>query len=157
MQNTEFSSDKKSLTTLGYIIIGFVLLYSLVSIPSNNIVEKFPQFLIIVSIFLIFGIFLIIIGNQKRKFVFSDNSISFVNHRNIVFEANYSDIDLIRIFHHNSSHEIVLGIVKSDETTFSLTNSFFSNEMFYKVILKFKEISDTHNIGFENEIDELKL
>lgn len=157
MQNTEFSSDKKSLATLGYIIIGFVLIYSVVSIPSKNIVEKFPQFLIIISIFLIFGIFLIIIGNQKRKFVFSDNSISFINHRNIVFESNYSDIDLIRIFHHNSSQEIVLGIVKSDDTTFSLTNSFFSNEMFYKVILKFKEISDTYEIGFENEIEELKL
>jgi hypothetical protein len=29
--------------------------------------------------------------------------------------------------------------------------------MFYKVILKFKEISDTYEIGFENEIEELKL
>lgn len=157
MQNLEYKSDKKKLATLGYIIIGFVIIYSLVSIPTNNIVEKFPQFMAIVSFFLIFGISLIIIGNQKRKFVFSENSLLFQNHRHIVFKADYSEIDLIRIFHHNSSNEIVLGIVKSDDTTFSLTNSFFSNEMFYKVILKLKEISDLYNIGFENEIEELKL
>ncbi|HPD33587.1 MAG TPA: hypothetical protein P5545_06975 [Bacteroidota bacterium] len=157
MQNIEYSSDKKILATLGYIIIGFVFIYFIVSIQSFANVENFTHFLILGGIFVLLGIFLILIGNQKRKFVFSDKTLFFYNRKRIVFQADYSDIDLIRIFHNNSSNEITLGIVKSDNSTFSLTNSFFSNEMFYKVILKLKEISDENNIGFENEIKGLTL
>ncbi len=156
MPYLEYTSDKKELTTIGYILIGFVIIYSFVSIPTHNIVEKLPQFLLLNLFFLLFGILLIISGYKTRKFIFSDNSLSFFN-RKIVFEANYTDIDLVRIFHNNSSNEITLGIVKSDETTFSITNSFFSNEIFYQVILKLKELADTYEFGFENEISGLTL
>ncbi|HOV92463.1 MAG TPA: hypothetical protein PLC04_05230 [Candidatus Kapabacteria bacterium] len=157
MQNIEYSSDKKILSSLGFIIIGFVLIYLIVSIQSNVNVEKITHFSILGGIFILLGILLIFIGKQKRKFVFSENTLSFYNRKRIVFQSDYADIDLIRIFHNNPSNEITLGIVKSDNSTFSITNSFFSNEMLYKVILKLKEIADAHNIGFENEIEGLTL
>ncbi|MGB9702619.1 MAG: hypothetical protein ACPL1A_07825 [Candidatus Kapaibacteriota bacterium] len=158
MDDKIYSSKKQHLIFLGFeLIAASLILIFLVNFKIQS-VENIAHYNYVSILLLVFGGAVLLIGNRKRFFIFSTDSVKFINYKTEKFNICYKDIYLIRFFRVGNSKQIVLAILdENSNDLFQLSSAFFDGKVFQLVLDEFVALSKQYEFLIEDEVGWMEI
>ncbi|MCL2039943.1 MAG: hypothetical protein FWG85_05895 [Bacteroidetes bacterium] len=151
------STNNKSLSMVGYLLIGIAIVLIVNSITQISPTENYIYNNLYLGTFaiLVGGMF-IIFGKKKKYIIFNENQFSYKISKQ-TFTEKYTEINLIRTFIDNNNHSKNLMIYFDDNKCLSFSSSFWSEEKLIDAYKEFinrsSEFINKNEISVENNLN----